>query len=73
MDQMMPKMDGIEAVKVIREDIGSEYARNVPIVALTANAMSGTREMFVNNGFQDFLAKPIDPKMLHDIITKWIG
>jgi CheY-like chemotaxis protein len=72
MDQMMPKMDGIEAVKVIREDIGSEYARTVPIVALTANAMSGTREMFVENGFQDFLAKPIDPKAMHDIITKWI-
>jgi signal transduction histidine kinase/CheY-like chemotaxis protein len=72
MDQMMPKMDGIEAVKIIRENIGSEYARNVPIVALTANAMSGTKEMFVKNGFQDFLAKPIDPKTLNDIITKWI-
>jgi signal transduction histidine kinase/CheY-like chemotaxis protein len=73
MDQMMPNMNGIEAVRIIREDIGSEYARNVPIVALTANAMSGTKEMFVENGFQDFLAKPIDPKTLNDIITKWIG
>jgi signal transduction histidine kinase/CheY-like chemotaxis protein len=72
MDQMMPKMDGIEAVRIIREEIGSEYARTVPIVALTANAMSGTKEMFVENGFQDFLAKPIDPETLNEIITKWI-
>jgi CheY-like chemotaxis protein len=41
MDHMMPEMDGIEAVRIIREEIGSEYARTVPIIALTANALVG--------------------------------
>jgi signal transduction histidine kinase/ActR/RegA family two-component response regulator len=72
MDQMMPGMDGIEAVRVIREEIGTDYAQSVPIVALTANAMSGSKEMFLEKGFQDFLAKPIDPKQLNEILINWI-
>jgi signal transduction histidine kinase/CheY-like chemotaxis protein len=72
MDQMMPKMDGIEAVRMIRDEIGTEYAETVPIIALTANAMNGSKEMFLTKGFQDFLAKPIDPKLLNRILTDWI-
>ncbi|GBU23492.1 sensor kinase [Fibrobacteria bacterium R8-3-H12] len=67
MDHMMPEMDGIEATKIIRETHA-----NLPIVALTANAVSGTREMFLSNGFNDFLSKPIDIVKLNSILEKWI-
>ncbi|WP_461257902.1 ATP-binding protein [Treponema sp. R80B11-R83G3] len=73
MDQMMPKMGGIEAVANIRA-LKSEdaYYKNVPIVALTADAVFGTREMLLNNGFDDFLSKPIDTGKLAEILEKWI-
>ncbi|MCL2399401.1 MAG: ATP-binding protein [Defluviitaleaceae bacterium] len=70
MDHMMPGMDGVEAVKVIR-DYGDKYA-NLPIVALTANAIVGAREMFLQNGFDDFLSKPIEINKLNSILAKWI-
>jgi len=72
MDQMMPGMDGFETVRLIREDAASEYAQSVPIVALTANAMVGSEERFLQSGFQGFLAKPIDAAALNDIIIQWI-
>jgi len=73
MDQMMPKMGGIEAVANIRA-LKSEdsYYKNVPIVALTADAVFGTREMLLKNGFDDFLSKPIDTDKLTEILEKWI-
>jgi len=73
MDHMMPEMDGIEATKLIRE-MGSEkpYYANLPIVALTANAISGIKEMFLSNGFNDFLSKPIDTIKLNAILAKWL-
>ncbi|MDR0491259.1 MAG: response regulator [Oscillospiraceae bacterium] len=67
MDHMMPKMDGIEATKIIRE-IG--YDR--PIVALTANAVSGQAEVFLSNGFDDFISKPIDVRQLNVVLNKLI-
>jgi len=69
MDHMMPEMDGIETAKRIRKMSG--YA-DLPIIALTANAVSGTREMFLSNGFNDFLSKPIDMAKLNEILAKWI-
>ncbi|MCL2802145.1 MAG: ATP-binding protein [Treponema sp.] len=74
MDHMMPEMDGIETVKLIRE---SETQRNinqqnVTIIALTANAITGTREMFMENGFNDFLPKPINIEKLNTILELWI-
>jgi CheY-like chemotaxis protein len=72
MDHMMPVMDGIEAVRVIRNEIDSDYARALPIIALTANAIAGNREMFLRNGFQDFLTKPIDVVQLNDAINIWV-
>ncbi|MDR0223313.1 MAG: response regulator [Oscillospiraceae bacterium] len=71
MDHMMPEMDGIEATSGIRK-LDGDYFKNLPIIALTANAVSGMREMFLENGMNDFLAKPIEPSKLDDILKKWL-
>jgi len=71
MDHMMPVMDGIEATKQIRR-LDSDYAKNVPIIALTANAIVGNDELFLQNGFQDFISKPIEIARLDMVINKWI-
>jgi len=68
MDHMMPQMDGIEATKHIREVGYTE----LPIIALTANAISGIKEMFLENGFNDFLSKPIDTVKLNAVLAKWL-
>jgi PAS domain S-box-containing protein len=72
MDHMMPEMDGIEATRRIRGDIGSDYARNVPIIALTASAMAGSEKMFLENGFNAYISKPIDIMRLDIELNKWI-
>jgi len=71
MDHMMPEMDGIEATTKIRGLEGEEYKR-LPVVALTANAVSGVKEMFLQNGFNDFLAKPIEMMKLNAILETWL-
>ncbi len=71
MDHMMPEMDGIEATWRIRE-IDTDYAREVPIIALTANALVGNEEMFLSNGFQDFISKPIDMAKLDAVLRRWV-
>jgi len=71
MDHMMPGMDGIEAAEAIRA-LGSEYARKIPIIALTANAIQGTDTMFYEHGFQDFISKPIGIMELDSVIRKWV-
>ena len=78
MDHMMPDMDGIEATAIIREwekekRLKNENYKNIPIVALTANAVSGVREMFIEKGFNDFIAKPIDVSKLDESINRWIS
>jgi CheY-like chemotaxis protein len=72
MDYMMPEMDGIEAVRLIREETGTEYAKTVPIIALTANITKENEPMFLEHGFQDFLLKPIDVVELERILQKWV-
>ena len=73
MDHKMPVMDGVVATKLIRSIRDDEdYFKNVPIIALTANAVLGTRQMFLENGFNDFLSKPIDIIELDAILDKWI-
>jgi len=72
MDHMMPVMDGIEAVRIIRHEIGSEYAKTVPIIALTANAIIGNEDLFLRNGFQAFLPKPIEITRLDSILREWV-
>jgi len=64
MDHMMPDMDGIETTKKLRE---SGYT--APIVALTANAVAGQAEMFLNNGFDEFISKPIDIRQLNTVLN----
>ncbi len=59
MDHMMPEMDGVEAMKIIKH-IAKENGRYVNVVALTANAISGAKEMFLKEGFDGFIAKPLD-------------
>jgi signal transduction histidine kinase/CheY-like chemotaxis protein len=71
MDHMMPEMDGIEATRIIRA-LEDDYYRHVPIIALTANALIGMKEMFLSNGFNDYLSKPIEISKLNDILTAWI-
>jgi CheY-like chemotaxis protein len=48
------------------------YYKEVPVIALTANAVSGTKEMFMENGFNDFLSKPIDTVKLDAVLERWI-
>jgi CheY-like chemotaxis protein len=72
MDHMMPGMDGIETARIIRKEIGSDYAKNVPIIALTANALLGNDALFLENGFQAFLSKPIDILRLDNILNHWV-
>ncbi|MDR1914976.1 MAG: response regulator [Synergistaceae bacterium] len=74
MDHMMPEMDGIEATKRIRElgTVCHGDCENVPIVALTANAVAGAKESFLEGGMNDFLPKPIDPRKLDAILIKWL-
>jgi PAS domain S-box-containing protein len=67
MDHFMPEMDGIEATKIIRDH---GYTR--PIVALTANALTGQMEVFLANGFDAFISKPIDIRQLNSTLNKLV-
>ncbi len=71
MDHMMPDMDGVEAAEIIRMDCGENGAAPV-MIALTANAMEGMREYFLEHGFQDFIAKPLDRKALNRLLLRWV-
>ena len=71
LDHMMPGMDGIETFHHIRRK-PDEYFRTVPIIALTANAIAGAREMFLKEGFNDFLAKPVESSVLQRILKKYL-
>jgi PAS domain S-box-containing protein len=71
MDHMMPGMDGIETVDRIRA-LGTEYAKKIPIIALTANAIQGTDKMFYEHDFQAFITKPIDVMEMDTVLRKWV-
>jgi signal transduction histidine kinase/CheY-like chemotaxis protein len=68
MDHMMPEMDGIETTRNLRQT-----GYNGKIVALTANAMQGMKEYYLENGFDGYLSKPIDPQSLDEIINRWLN
>jgi CheY-like chemotaxis protein len=69
MNRWMPEMDGIEAVRIIRE-IGDEYTKNLPIIALVANAITGNNAFFINSGFRAVLSRPINVFKLDEIINQ---
>jgi signal transduction histidine kinase/CheY-like chemotaxis protein/HPt (histidine-containing phosphotransfer) domain-containing protein len=71
MDHMMPGMDGVEATRRIRAFEG-EYYKSVPIIALSANAVSGARETFLSAGMSDFISKPISAFELNAVLLKWL-
>ena len=71
MDQMMPEMDGIETTRHIRE-IGTDYAKNIPIIALTADAIVGNEKMYLEKGFQAFVPKPIEISRLDSVIREFV-
>lgn len=70
MDHMMPEIDGIETTHIIRR-FHKEY-EEVPIIALTANAVFGIKEMFIQEGLNDFIAKPIEVRILVSKLKRWL-
>lgn len=69
LDDMMPKMSGTETMKKLREINGF----NIPVVVLTANAISGMREKYLEDGFDDYLSKPIEKPELNRVIKKYLN
>lgn len=71
MDQMMPGMDGIETNRRIKKS-GDRELRKIPVVAVTANAIRGTREMLLAEGFQDYIAKPMEVGTLEKVLRTYL-
>ncbi len=72
MDIQMPVMDGITAVKTIRDPASGMAHRDLPIIAMTAHAVTGDSEIGIAAGFSDYLTKPIDPALLHAVLRRWL-
>jgi len=72
MDIQMPEMDGIEAVQRMRAGEAGEHGRKIPVVALTAHAMEGDRELFLREGMDDYLSKPIRLQELRASLETWL-
>ena len=75
MDIEMPAMDGYEATRRIRESgvfLSDGRFRQIPIIAMTAHALSGDRQKSLEVGMDDYITKPIDPEQLYTMLTKWI-
>ena len=70
LDHMMPKMDGIETLKKLHDE--NLIPKNTAIIALTANAVSGAREIYINAGFDDYLSKPIEVNKLEEKLVKYL-
>ena len=71
LDHMMPEMDGIETLERSK-NLENSQNLDTPIIALTANAISGVREMFLSKGFNDYLSKPVDSKALERMLQKYL-
>ncbi|MDD5717907.1 MAG: response regulator [Sulfuricurvum sp.] len=72
MDCEMPEMDGFQATLAIRSQKGGKQYQNIPIIAMTANAMNGDREKCIRSGMNDYISKPIDMDILKETLQKWI-
>lgn len=71
MDHMMPVMDGVQTMHAVRE-LENNPSSDIPIIALTANAVVGAREFYLKEGFEDYLTKPIEPDKLEDMMIKYL-
>lgn len=71
LDHMMPGMDGVETMKNIRNQ-NTEMASTVPIIVVTANAVEGARDYYINQGFQEYISKPIDSVFLNETLEKYL-
>ena len=71
MDVQMPELDGLEATSRIRAQEGAD--EHLPIIAMTANAMEGDRERFLEAGMDDYISKPLRPDQLDAILERWLG
>ena len=71
MDHMMPEMDGVEALKLLREDASGKNQQTV-VIALTANAVAGCREMYMEYGFNDYISKPVQAEHLEETLLQYL-
>ena len=68
---MMPDPDGIETLRMIRND-GDSMNRDTVALVLTANAIAGSRSIYLEAGFADYLTKPLDPMLLEQTVKKYL-
>lgn len=73
MDVQMPEMDGLEATELIRKSEQSHRWAHLPIIALTAHALTGDRERCLEAGMDDYLSKPVRPDELRQTLQKWVA
>jgi CheY-like chemotaxis protein len=73
MDENMPNMGGTEATQKILEIEREEGRKHTPVIALTANALQGDKERFLEAGFDDYLSKPVDPPTLLATIKQHVS
>ena len=71
LDHMMPEMGGIETLETLKK-LEDNLNKDTPVIALTANAISGAKEMYLSKGFDDYLSKPIDYKKLEKLLLKYL-
>lgn len=71
MDHMMPVMDGVQTLHAIR-DLEGNPSRDIPVIALTANAVAGAQAFYIKEGFQDYLTKPIDADKFEDMLIEYL-
>lgn len=71
LDHMMPRMDGVETLRNLRAMDGNP-CQKVPVIVLTANALSGSKEYYINKGFTDYLSKPVDGALLEEMLCKYL-
>ena len=72
LDHMMPEPDGIETLHLIKEDPDSKN-KDTPVIVFTANAVSDSRELYMKEGFADYLTKPVDANILENTVKKYLS
>lgn len=72
LDHMMPELDGIETLKLLRTMEKECQKERTPVIALTANALTGAKEKYIEAGFDDYLSKPIDGKLLEQMVENYL-